>query len=261
MLLLSSGCLFHLPLRLIARLGRNAGFAGLEVIMNSPRLCHSSELDGVDALLPIKSLHAPFRRWSDWGGHLAAWKATTSLANSLPNVDHITLHPPGTRLANMIANRWFEKAHDLALLLDAKGRVRFSLETMPWVRGSPFGRHPFEQLLELCRDKNVGLTFDVCHMGVSGLNIMDAIGHVPDALLYNVHFSDAKGYTEHLSPGKGDLPLDDFLKHLGKRGYDGYLTLELEPSAFPDDLDASTEILAGMRTHIETRLMRGAKEA
>lgn len=260
-ILLSAGCLFHLPLKLIARIGRDAGFVGMELIMNSPKLTPDAELEKISETLPIHSIHAPFRDWADWGGHLASWKATTALANSLDETDHITMHPPGSRLANMIQNRWFEKACDLPLLLDAKGRIQFSLENMPWAERSPFSKDPLERLMNQCRDKNVGLTFDVCHMGVSGRNVMDAIKKVPVDLLYNVHFSDAVGFTEHLTPGEGSLPLDDFLRHLGKIGYYRYVTLELEPSAFPDDIDGTIETLVSIREGMEGRLAEGKGES
>lgn len=222
--------------------------------MNSPKLTPEAGLERISEVLPIKSLHAPFRDWADWGGHLASWKATTALANFLPDADQITMHPPGSRLANMISNRWFEKAYDLPLLLDARGRIQFSLENMPWAERSPFSRDPLDKLIEQCRDKNVGMTYDVCHMGVSGRNVMDAIKKVPLELLYNVHFSDAVGFTEHLTPGSGALPLDDFLQYLGKAGYSRYITLELEPSAFPDDLDGTIDVLVGLRESMEAQL-------
>lgn len=260
-ILLSAGCLFHLPLKLIARIGKAAGFAGMELIMNSPKLSPDAGLEKISGTLPIRSLHAPFRDWTEWGGHLASWKATTALANALPQADHITMHPPGSRLANMIQNRWFEKAYDLPLLLDAKGRIQFSLENMPWAERSPFSKDPLDRLMAQARDKNVGLTFDVCHMGVSGRNVMEAIAKVPMDLLYNVHYSDAVGYTEHMAPGCGALPLEAFLRHLGRRGYARYVTLELEPSAFPDDLDGTIELLVGIRESMETQLAQGRKEA
>jgi len=256
-ILLSAGCLFHLPLKLIARIGRDAGFMGMELIMNSPKLSPEAGLEKIDEVLPIRSIHAPFRDWSAWGGHLASWKATTALANYLPDADQITMHPPGSRLANMISNRWFEKAYDLPLLLDAKGRIQFSLENMPWAERSPFSKDPLDRLIGQCRDKNVGLTYDVCHMGVSGRDVMEAIRKVPLELLYNVHFSDAVGFTEHLTPGAGALPLGEFLQYLGKVGYSRYITLELEPSAFPDDIDGTIELLVDLREMMEAQYNQG----
>lgn len=255
-ILLSAGCLFHLPLKTIARIGSDAGFAGMELIMNSPKLVPGQEMKDLSAILPIKSIHAPFRDWDKWGGHLHSWKATTRLANSLDEVAHITLHPPGTRLANMIQNRWFNRAHDLPLLLDARGRLDFSLENMPWPQESPFARDPLDRLMDECQKKNVGLTFDVCHMGVSDRDVLQAIDKVPVDLLYNVHFSDAKGYKEHLTPGSGNLPLDEFLRRLARLGYRRFITLELEPAAFPDNIQGTVDLLVKLRENME-RVLRG----
>jgi sugar phosphate isomerase/epimerase len=95
---------------------------------------------------------------------------------------------------------------------------------------------------------------------VSGRNVLEGLDKVPPELLYNVHFSDAVGYTEHLAPGKGSLPLDDFLERLGKRGYAGYITLELEPGAFPDDMDGTVELLTTLRRDMEARLATGRRK-
>lgn len=249
-LLLSTGSLFHLPLEQVAAMAAQSGFDGLELIVNHPDLQPGPAIDAVDAICPMRSLHAPFRQWSRWGGHQNSWKATTALANALPGCDHITLHPPGNRLSTMIQNRWFARAHDLALLLDARGRLRYSLENLPWAESSPFGRDELDKLMDLCRKKNVGMTFDVCHMGVSGYDVLNALDRVSGDLLYNVHFSDARAYREHMAPGTGDLPLDEFLARLGARGYQGYLTLELEPAAFPEQEDRITSMLREIRVRM-----------
>ncbi len=251
-LLLSTGSLFHLPLPLVAHLATGSGFGGLELIVNDPGLQPGPAMEAVDTVCPVRSLHAPFRQWSRWGGHLNSWKATTTLANALPQCDHITLHPPTDRLSTMIQNRWFTRAHDLSLLLDAKGRLRYSLENLPWAQAPPFGRDELDKLVAQCRKKNVGMTFDVCHMGVSGYNVLTALDRIPVEMIYNVHFSDARAYREHMAPGTGDLPLDDFLVRLGSRGYAGHLTLELEPAAFPEQETDIETMLKAIRVHMET---------
>lgn len=253
-ILLSTGCLFHLPLKVIAKLARRAGFDGLEVIVSSPRIGPGEDMNRVDELCPVRSLHAPFRQWSQWGGHLNSWKETVRLANVLPSCHNVTLHPPGATVAETIRSRWFAKATDLRELLDAKGRVELSLENLPWAAGSPFSRDPLEKLVDQCRRKKLGMTFDVCHLGVSGRDVLRGLDSVPQDILRNVHFSDARGLTEHLAPGKGDLPLTAFLSRLAERGYDRFLTLELEPAAFPEDMDGTAEALARHREWIAERL-------
>lgn len=250
-LLLSTGSLFHLPLPVIANMGAEAGFSGLELIVNSPKLAPGAELDRVNSVCAVRSLHAPFRQWSRWGGHLNAWKATTEIANSLETCDHITLHPPGSRITTMIQNRWFARAHDLPLLLNAVGRIRYSLENMPWVETSPFGKDELDKLIEQCRVKNVGMTYDVCHMGVSRQDVVTSLDRVPRRMILNVHYSDAKGYREHLAPGLGELPLERFLNSLARRSYAGYVTLELEPTAFPEDTSLIVPMLREMRQQMK----------
>jgi len=248
--LLSTGSLFHLPTAHVAGLAARAGFEGLELIVNSPGMAPGEGTTAVHDACPVRSLHAPFRNWSRWGGHLNSWRATTALANHLPQANHITLHPPQPGLGGLISSRWFQRAYDLPDLLDAKGRVEYSLENMPWVE-SPFGKDPLDKLMDQCRDKNVGLTLDVCHLGVSGRDILDALDRVPGDLLRHVHFSDARGYREHMAPGTGTLPLTEFLHRLAARQYTGLITLELEPAAFPDDDEG---ILAELKSHLHFML-------
>lgn len=247
LLLLSTGSLFHLPFATVAGIASAAGFDGMELIVNSPELMPGPEMEAIDAVCPVRSLHAPFRNWSAWGGLLNSWKATTELANSLERCKHITLHPPGAHIGSMIQNRWFSRAHDLSLLLNAVGRIRYSLENMPWVQRSPFGRDELDKLIAQCRRKNVGLTYDVCHMGISGRDVLASLEKIPVDLLYNVHFSDATAYREHLAPGQGHLPLAEFLTALGNRDYSGPITLELEPAAFPEDTGETIKQLSRMR--------------
>ncbi len=264
--LLSTGCLFHLPLPSIAAMATAAGFDGLELIVNSPELKPGPAMEALHAACPVRSLHAPFRQWSKWGGHLGAYKATAVLANFLPAVTNVTLHPPGSSMAEIIGARWFSKAHDLGHVLDALGRVRFSLENLPWdaADASPFARDPMDELIKECRAKNVGMTFDVCHLGVSGCDPVRTLARVPGDLLQNIHFSDAAGHREHLYPGDGYLPLGAFLKALAARGYDRYITVEVQPGVLPDEPENICEALADLRHWIRDVLEnegRGAKAA
>ena len=81
--LLSTGSLFHLPLPRIARIALGAGFAGLELVMGSPAIAPGAALSEAHSLCPVRAVHAPFRNWSDWGGHKNAWRAAVELATHL----------------------------------------------------------------------------------------------------------------------------------------------------------------------------------
>lgn len=238
-LLLSTGCLFHLPLPVIASVGARAGFSGLDLVMGSPRIAPGPEVDAACELLPVRVVHAPFRNWSAWGGHLGAWKAAAALAAHVAQGSpvHVTLHPPGASggLRDAMQTRWFSRAVDLPRLLDATPNTSFSLENLPWgSSGGLFGRDELSVLVAQSRDKDLGLTLDCCHLGISGRNILAGLDRIPLDMVRHVHFSDADQHTEHLCPGSGLLPVGPFLRKLGQLGYGGTVALELDPAQLPD---------------------------
>lgn len=236
-LLLSTGCLFHLPLPVIASVGARAGFAGLDLVMGSPRIAPGPEVDSANEVLPVRVVHAPFRNWSAWGGHLGAWRAASELAAHVGrgSAVHVTLHPPSAGLRDAMQMRWFSRAVDLPRLLDAPDNVTFSLENLPWAGGGGlFAKDELAALVRQCQDKGLGLTLDCCHLGVSGRDIGADLERLPPDLIRHVHFSDADSRTEHLPPGTGALPVGPFLRQLGRTGYGGTIALELDPSHLPD---------------------------
>lgn len=245
LVVMSTGCLFHLPLPQIARIADEAGFAGLDLVMGSPRIAPGAEVEAAHALCPVRVVHAPFRNWSAWGGHLNAWRAAVDLAGGLVCAEnnrsvHVTLHPPAGTIRDAIQTRWFSRAVDLPRLLDVAPGVSLSLENLPWAASlvgggcGLFGKDSLAELVAECQAKGLGLTLDVCHLGVSGRDVLADLAKVPPGLLRHVHFSDAQGYTEHLPPGQGDLPLGQFLVGIGRLGFAGAVSLELDPSQLPD---------------------------
>lgn len=263
--LLSTGSLFHLPLPAIARIASAAGFHGLDLVMGSPKIAPGQVVNEAHALCPIHVIHAPFRNWSAWGGHMDAWRAAVNLAASLrcaanSHAVHVTLHPPAGTLRDAIQTRWFARAVDLPRLLGAPSGISLSLENLPWAgdAGGFFGRDNLATLLEQCSEKDLGLTLDVCHLGVSGRDVLADLERIPcDAaacLIRHVHFSDASGFTEHLPPGAGELPLGPFLARLAERGYNRGISLELDPAQLPEDEPALVRTLTTFRLTMELAL-------
>lgn len=263
--LLSTGSLFHLPLPEIAGIAAAAGFAGLDLVMGSPKIAPGAAVSQAHALCPVRVVHAPFRNWSAWGGHMDAWRAAVALAASLrcetnDNAVHLTLHPPAGTLRDAIQTRWFARAENLPRLLGAPDGITLSLENLPWAAGAGgfFSRDPLDALLAECRTKDLGLTLDVCHLGVSGRDVLQSLERIPcDAracLIRHVHFSDASGFTEHLPPGTGTLPLGPFLARLGGRGYTGTVSLELDPAHLPEDEAGQISTLAVLRQDMQRAL-------
>jgi len=268
---MSTGCLFHLPLPQIAAVARAAGFAGLDLVMGSAKIAPGPEVEAAHELCPVRVVHAPFRNWSAWGGHLNAWRAAAELAGGLTcpengHAVHVTLHPPAGTLRDAIQTRWFARAENLPRLLDAGPGVGFSLENLPWANGGGglFGKDTFAELLAECQDKGLGLTLDICHLGVSGRDVLADLEKIPPGLLRHVHCSDSSGYTEHLPPGQGALPVGPFLARLGRAGsggssFSGTVSLELDPSQLPDlqpggDSAAVVRELAALRQGMQNAL-------
>lgn len=263
--LLSTGSLFHLPLPEIAGIAQAAGFAGLDLVMGSPKIAPGTAVTEAHSLCPVRVVHAPFRNWSAWGGHMDAWRAAVALAASLRcpannNAVHVTLHPPAGTLRDAIQTRWFARAENLPRLLGAPAGVTLSLENLPWAAGAGglFGRDPLDGLIAECQSKDLGLTLDVCHLGVSGRDVLESLARIPcdasSCLIRHVHFSDAQGFTEHLLPGAGELPLGPFLSRLGGLGYAGTVSLELDPAHLPEDEAGQVRILAAVRQDMQRAL-------
>lgn len=266
--ILSTGSLFHLPLPVIARLGRAAGFHGLDLVMGSEKIAPGRAVEEAHALLPVRVVHAPFRNWSAFGGHMNAWRAAASLAAAVLGPDnprvHVTLHPPGGALRDAIQTRWFARAVDLPRLLGAAPGVDFSLENLPWAGsgGGLFSADSLAELIRECQDKCLGLTLDVCHLGVSGRDVLADLARVlaigQAGLIRHVHCSDAANHREHLPPGTGALPVGPFLAGLGRAGYGGTVSLELDPSCLPECTPGSeaelVRELAALRQGMERAL-------
>jgi len=247
--LLSTGSLFHLPLEQIASIGQKAGFRGLELILNTPELTQDLErLKKVNSLLPIRSIHAPFRNWSLWGGYLKALEKTITLGQKLESVQNITLHPPLLRLGHLGHFWWFTKSKNLPQ--DLNSSLPLSLENLPTMEKDPLNHKGFSTYLKLCAEKKLFLTLDVCHLGVSKENILKALKVIFAecfTALKNIHFSDARGLKEHLFPGQGDLPLSQFITKLKQYNYKGLLTLEVGPACLPKQEE---EIIAKLKSFL-----------
>ncbi len=96
-------------------------------------------------------------------------------------------------------------------------------------------RYLLDDLATLTRfatERGCGITFDTCHLGANGEDLLQGYEIVRPALA-NVHLSDLiwseSGIETHVAPGKGALPLRELLAALSRDGFDGLVTLEIHP--------------------------------
>ncbi len=244
--LFSLGSLYDRPWEFSVEVARESGFDGVEWV-------YSSKVDPEQAIsvvgeLPILSVHSPF---------FVSRSITTLKSGFLMAVDFakkvkarvVVLHPPCVVDPQVKYLFFFLRTRDFSKY--GEGKVIISLENMPyWGRpGRKFSAYlggTIGGLYKICKKKRLFITFDVCHMGtkypeyvVEAFNVLYRTG-----LIVNIHFSDYSEGSEHLLPGQGILPLDDFLVNLGKVGYEGLFTLELRPQVLPK---AKADIVAKLK--------------
>jgi len=221
----STGSLWPFGLDRVFGWAARAGYDGVEVMMDdrwdthqAPYLMEVRERHG----LPILALHPPIKE--------GAWRlpAGETLIRSARLADKIgcpvvVAHPPppGRPL-----ERW--KGSILAEAL-SQGEVRVAVENMPRNKRSFVVRRGSCYLPEhLAGIRDV--TLDTSHVGASSIDLLETQAKLTGQLRH-VHLSDSDttGGDQHKLPGKGRLPLGEFLSRLGANGYPGAVSLELKP--------------------------------
>lgn len=260
---LSSGSLFTLPLRRAFELAAEAGFDGVELIINQDfqRVNPVKLVRSMQEICPINSIHAPFMPLDGWGGPVQSLFLSVDLAAET-GIPLVNFHPPSWLGAEFGFWRWLYKIRDFQKQVGLDGQVQITLENMPWVGGTFKVNHTIlsstRDMVAFLHDHNLFMTFDTTHMGSGKANfINDFYLCYESGRMRNVHFSDYGFDREHLIPGHGRLPLTRFLNHLKNTEYQGCLTLEVSPHELPKDeeviLPVLKEILTYMR--VETGIL------
>ncbi len=252
---LSTGTLFTFPLHRTFQLAAEAGFDGMELIINQEfqRVNSRKLLAELAGIMPILSIHAPFMPLDGWGSPMDSLKRSVELAAEA-GIGLVNFHPPSWLGFELRFWRWMYRIHDFQKELGG-GKVLLTIENMPWVGRFRINPHIFSQtqkLIEFITERNLYQTFDCTHMGSGKANFINDFYLCYDSgRIRNIHFSDYGHGREHLLPGRGILPLTRFLNHLSSTGYDEALTLELSPHEFPRDeriiLESLKEILQYLR--------------
>lgn len=101
------------------------------------------------------------------------------------------------------------------------------------------------------------VVFDTSHFAVAGVDLFAAWHLLADRVVH-LHVSNnlGNGKDSHAPLGSGVLPLDRFLAHVGRSGWSGTITLELNIRPYADDRDELVRFLAGERETAE-RWLRG----
>ena len=222
----STGSLHPFGLDRVYGWAAEAGFDGVEVMMDERWDTHQhayinelSERHGI----PVLALHPPIYRSAWQLGSEETLVRSARLAGKIGG-PVVVAHPPppGRPLA-----RW-----SAGPLAQARGAgVPVAVENMP--------KNSHERMFVVRRGScykpehlaEIGdVTIDTSHVGASGVDLMEFWEKLR-VQLRHVHLSDSdlSGGDQHRLPGKGKLPLKEFLAEVGRSDYPGAISLELKP--------------------------------
>lgn len=258
-LILSAGSLYTLPAPKVFELAREAGFDGMEVIINHDfsTVNHLKYLRALQEILPVNSIHAPFFDVDGWGNKIDQLRICVDLALEA-DVPLINFHPPSWLALELKFWRWLKGIDDFQADL-GQNRVAITIENMPCMPKSKLNAYMLstpEKMIPFLKGHNLYLTFDTAHCGSMHTSfINDFYTYYGSGMMRNIHFSDYANGEEHLMPGHGALPLTRFLNHLRETAYDHSLVLELSPYEFPKEDEAIRDTLAEVFRYLcqETR--------
>ena len=269
MIALSTGSLYTYGTARVARLAAEAGFDGLELMVDERWDTRDPDylLEIVRSVpMPILSVHAPFRQsipgWGD--DEVTRLGRTVELARAV-GARMVVIHPPlryhwlslryppfvsvamltpirRTTGAATRYRRWLQT--ELEAYTRQAG-VGIAIENMPRHRLGPRLVNLFD--LNEIRDlrRLPAITLDTTHVGTWGVNLLETYDVLADRVAH-VHLSNYARGRQHRLPDDGSLSLGPFLAALRRRGYDGVIAVELEPDS----------VGAGDERRVRERLVR-----
>ncbi len=242
---LSTGTLYPYPLRQVFRWARQAGFDGVELVVNPEVAVRGGEAvrrlaqaEGV-ALFSVHPTVVPFPGWRERDGGIAR---AIPLAHEA-GIDMVIMHTPRSESLDEGEGLVFRQRIERWQSQLAGGRLRLAVENKA-IRAEAHRHYaltPLDRLRAFADRHDLDLVLDTAHAGTAGEDLLGACRLCGDRLV-NVHLSDLGGHVplatlplvhrlfgEHRFPGVGDLPLAALLQALGSSGYAGLVTLEVNP--------------------------------
>jgi len=250
--LLTSGSFYTSPVRETFQLAKEAGFDGMN-LMITREFQDQDEVKLVEELqtiLPIDSIHVPFINLWGWGNPIEKIERTVHLAIKT-GVSLVNFHPPGWLLLEIGFCVWFLRIQDFQRDI-GENQVKISIENMPHLARYLCDPHLLSrtpQLRDFLTKRNLNLTFDTSHMGTKKVDFLEDFRTLYDTgRIRQIQYSDYRDGREHLKPGDGVLPLNDFLALLVRLRYTEGLCLELMKEEFPHE---KGEILKSLRAMLD----------
>jgi len=242
---LSTGTLYAYPLAWIFRWAREAGFDGVELVVNPEAIVRGGQAVrrlAKAAGVEIFSVHptvAPLPGWRERHGGVAP---TIRLAQEA-GAGLVVMHTPRSESLDEGEGLAFRQRIEVWQGRLAGSDVQLAIENkaIRTERHRHFVLTPLARLRAFADHYDLGLVLDTAHAGTAGEDLLRA-REMFDSRLANVHLSDMGGWIpfarlslaraflgEHRFPGTGDLALSALMADLSRNQYAGPVTLEVNP--------------------------------
>lgn len=228
-------------------LAKRLGYDGVEVMVGIDEV--SADVDTVLTLseqyeIPVLSIHSPCLLVTQrvWG--LDPWgklRRSAEMAH-IVGADTVVVHPP-FRWQRDYARHFVDGVAELEQETD----MVFAVENMfPWRTGkrefqayAP-GWDPVEQ-------DYAHVTLDVSHCATANESAVDMAKALGDRLAH-IHMTDGGGSAkdEHLVPGRGDQPCEEFLGLVAGNGFSGHVVVEINTRKSGDQLAKEADLLEAL---------------
>lgn len=244
---LSTGTLYIYPLRQVFRWARGAGFHGVELAVNpeailrgGQRMRQIAQSEGTE-ILSVHPALAPLPGWRERSGGL---DPTIRLAQEA-GAEMVIMHVPHSESLDAgEGSEYRETIESWKVRLSDDG-LRLAMENKA-IRNEPerlYALSSLDRLRAFADCYDLDLVLDTVHAATAGEDLMQA-WRTFGGRLANLHLSDMGGRVpwavvphfrwmleHHRFPGCGNLPLRDLLGRMARSGYDGLVTLEVNPVA------------------------------
>ena len=231
----STGTYYHRELRHSLALARDLGYDGVELVLGPRYLLHGARplIDAITAAkVPALSVHPPFYPLPGWPRK--ASQAIPRLAEVTREIgaELFVVHIPFFSGPNTPRAQRFTEILRSGIKIGGGG-VQIGLESSQYnKRKKRYYLDDLEHLTSFALERGCGVTFDTCHAGANGQDVLACYEIVRPALR-NIHLSDVvwrggKPMTHRL-PGEGELPLGPLLQRLARDDYQGLISLEIHP--------------------------------
>ncbi len=231
-------------------LARELNLDGIEIVLGlktyylGNKLQALSEKSGV----PILSIHQPLSFTKLFYPQEDVFKMAKSF-----NVG-LVIHPIKNEPINSPRQkRYFEsqsafmKQYSIKVMLENMG-LQSSLPLYRHIAKADTSTTDLLNIYKVCKQYEFGMVFDTSHFKQGEISLSDDFQKVFPRI-ENIHLSDFTDDRQHLSLGRGEMNVKDFLKFLKNKNYTKIITLEISPHVlyglkeYRKDVRASIEII------------------